>query len=135
MNDPMKLYHIQVLTCQAALHQASLPKKRDPGRPKSSAAQSPALASGFQPAKSQTSDGNHRRFSTRDRKPSKRKQGILSDEELERESKILKKAARQRREEVYTMLPFYRTSWIVTGFRFIWTGKCDRNHHSPKIPA
>ena len=25
--------------------------------------------------------------------------------------------------------------WIVTGFRSIWTGKCDRNHHPPKIPA
>ena len=81
----------------------SLSKKRGLGRPKKSG----AAASDSQSAKSQTSDGN-RKFPSRACKHSKRKKGILSDEVLERESSILKKAAKQRQEEVQTLLPFYR---------------------------
>ena len=86
---------MQLLTCQVA--PPSLQKKGGPGRPKKCG----AAASGSQPARSQTtgSDGN-RRFPTRARKSSKRKQGIPSDKELGRESSILKKAAKERQEEV-----------------------------------
>ena len=101
----LKPYHIQVLTLRTTPPQASLQEEHGPGRPESSAGQSPDPSSGPQPDKSQTGDGNHRRFSTRARKPSKRKQGIMSDEKLQKESKILKNAARERREEAHTLLP------------------------------
>ena len=87
---------MQLLTCLAA---SPLPPKRR--GPKESG----AACSGPQPARPQISDGN-RRFPTRARKLNERKQGVPSDEELERKFSILKKAAKQRQGGVQTPLPF-----------------------------
>ena len=63
---------------------------------------------GSQPAKSQTSNGN-RRYPMRACNLSKRKQGILSNEELERESSILKKQINSGGTRFKLSFPFYRT--------------------------